>query len=188
MAVIPVTSNVILCGDFILPNINWDNISCTTPSSDGNRLCEIVLDHSLQQLVKEPTRGGNILDLLLTNVEERVNKVTVVDGLPGGDHDAVNFTVDVSVPKISKSKRRVYNFKKANFDMFRSILGMVTWSSHIIGVSVDEDWLKFKSLLFDADHCIPKVTFVGKRIKIGFLRCTYYNTEKEETFQVIQEI
>ena len=76
----------------------------------------------LQQLVKEPARGGNILDLLLTNVEERVNKVTVVDSLPGGDHDAVNITVDVSVPKISKSKRRVYNFKKAaNFDMFRSI-------------------------------------------------------------------
>ena len=125
----------------------------------------------LQQLVKEPARGGNILDLLLTNVEERVNKVTVVDGLPGGDHDAVNFTVDVSVPKISKSKRRVYNFKKANFDMFRSILGMVTWSSHIIGVSVDEDWLKFKSLLFDAaDQCIPKVTLCRKKIKIGFLR------------------
>ena len=77
----------------------------------------------------------------------------------------------MSVPKISKSKRRVYNFKKANFDMFRSILGMVTWSSHIIGVSVDEDWLKFKSLLFDAaDQCIPKVTLCRKKIKIGFLR------------------
>ena len=89
LACIPVSCPVILCGDFNVPHINWANISSMTSSGVANKLCELVLDHSLQQLVLEPTRHRNVLDLLLTNCPDRTQMVEVVDNLSGGEHDAV---------------------------------------------------------------------------------------------------
>ena len=67
----------------------------------------------------EPTCHGNVLDLLLTNCPDRVQKVEVVDNLSGGDHDAVDFLVEVGRQVAQRSKRKVYNFKKADFNQFR---------------------------------------------------------------------
>ena len=66
---------VILCGDFNIPHINWTNISSMTSSGVTKKLCDLVLDHSLQHLVLEPTHHGNVLDLLLTNCPDRGQKV-----------------------------------------------------------------------------------------------------------------
>ena len=41
------------------------------------RLLECVEDNFLTQLVREPTRGGALLDLLFTNREELVGDVDV---------------------------------------------------------------------------------------------------------------
>ena len=52
-----------------------------------SRLCDMVQDHSLHQLVQQGTRGNNILDLVLTNA--LVEHVDVVENLDGCNHDAV---------------------------------------------------------------------------------------------------
>jgi len=54
-------------------------------------LSDLLLDRSLIQLVKQPTRGENILDLLLTNSPDMISQVDVASGIPGSDHDAIQF-------------------------------------------------------------------------------------------------
>ena len=54
---------------------------------------ETMSDFSFIQMVLEPTRQGNILDLLLTTNHILVNSVNIVPGL--SDHDIVEGVVVV---------------------------------------------------------------------------------------------
>ena len=62
--------NIVLGGDFNLPGIEWENNSIKSNPQYGyqvNReLLNVIEEHALYQLVREPTRLDNILDLLLT--------------------------------------------------------------------------------------------------------------------------
>ena len=56
---------LVLVGDFNLPGICWNyNIADREQSW---RFLECVGDNFLTRLVREPTRGSNILDLLFVN-------------------------------------------------------------------------------------------------------------------------
>ena len=64
-------SNIYIAGDFNLPGIDWDlGISKfhSIFKSQHDLFLDILNDHNLCQIVKEPTRGSNILDLFLTNI------------------------------------------------------------------------------------------------------------------------
>ena len=78
LSALPVSHPVILCGDFNLPGREVELLS------------DLIL---LTQLVQQPTRGENVLDLLLTNSPGMVSRVDVVDGLPGSDHEALQFSI-----------------------------------------------------------------------------------------------
>ena len=63
--------NVVIAGDFNLPDIDWDNQQTTNTrtASKHNKLLEIISEFGLQNMVNDPTRmeSGNILDLILTS-------------------------------------------------------------------------------------------------------------------------
>ena len=60
------STDIIITGDFNLPDINWDTLSATSTSSSA--FCDFIFDSLLTQLVDLPTHvKGNILDLVLSN-------------------------------------------------------------------------------------------------------------------------
>jgi hypothetical protein len=67
--------DIILLGDFNFPTIQWINGSgipftlCETSFTDS------LQDHDFLQLVTSPTRGSNILDLVLTTNEYLVENI-----------------------------------------------------------------------------------------------------------------
>ena len=66
-----VSDKMIILGDFNLPDIDWDVLSGHSPVS--NQFCDLVFQTGLSQLIDRPTHiHGNILDLLLTNLEDNV--------------------------------------------------------------------------------------------------------------------
>jgi len=107
--------------------IDWDVLNPSSSSPVSRALCDILQDHSLEQLVKTPTCNQNILDLVLANQTEIIQDLEVVDGLSGSDDDAISFTVESSRPRYTPSKRLVYKFKNADFDAYRSLLSKVPW-------------------------------------------------------------
>ena len=60
--------NILLCGDFNTPDINWDNNSMKKSPQYGKKLnqtlLDLVNDNMLTQMQHEPSRGDNILDLV----------------------------------------------------------------------------------------------------------------------------
>ena len=61
-----VLCNIIICGDFNMSHINWRYLSQNVPESE--KFCiKFVIDNGSFQFVTFPTRGLNILDLLLVD-------------------------------------------------------------------------------------------------------------------------
>ena len=55
-----------MAGDFNAPDRKWNDFEPTNCSFNSERLLKIIDEHGLTQLVKEPTRHDNIIDLVLT--------------------------------------------------------------------------------------------------------------------------
>ncbi|CAC5396555.1 unnamed protein product [Mytilus coruscus] len=102
-------STIILGGDFNLGHINWD-IPCTIPSKPDIKLHEqllnIINEHSLEQIVKKPTRGDRTLDLILTNIPSIVNKVETMPPIGNADHDIVYAECALSLKRNKKITRK----------------------------------------------------------------------------------
>ena len=63
-------------GDFNVPDINWSTLVGSTQFS--NHFCDLVFDLNLSQLVDSPThRQGNVLNLVLTNIDDSIHSLTV---------------------------------------------------------------------------------------------------------------
>jgi hypothetical protein len=71
-------SNVLICGDFNFPKIHWDSPELTTGGEEVDFM-EMLSDYHLTQLNSLPTRGENILDLVITNVPNLVDNISVVN-------------------------------------------------------------------------------------------------------------
>ena len=143
---LPSNSQIFICGDFNLPNISWDTFTPITNDRNAALLCSVAQDLALEQCVRIPTRGSNILDLLFTNSPSTVSHVDVVDNLPHTDHDLVIFSLNVLPPKQERVHRLLYNHKKADFDNYRDTLRSVPWDLAKSDV-VDDWWCQWIFLL-----------------------------------------
>ena len=90
---IPQSSIIWALGDFNLPHIDWDRTqikdSCNCKPI-YEKFFDIIFDFGLEQIVKEPTRDNNILDLFLTNYPNLIQSTKTLPPLGQGDHDIVH--------------------------------------------------------------------------------------------------
>ncbi|GMT12109.1 hypothetical protein PFISCL1PPCAC_3406, partial [Pristionchus fissidentatus] len=118
----------VITGDFNLPDIDWPSFPTPqknniTPSSQSFiDLCKSI---KLAQLVKDPTRKENILDLVLCNNPGIVTKTEVGPPFDISDHNTVKFELSLvhSVPAFTLKR----DFKKADYDMINCQLANVDW-------------------------------------------------------------
>ncbi len=84
----------VIVGDFNLPGIDWDSGTAAGGRAEG--FLEACKDAGLEQLVTFPTQvRGNILDLLLTNIPDRVSEVKDAGRLGKSDRTMILFSVTV---------------------------------------------------------------------------------------------
>ena len=85
-------------GDFDYPKLDWDeeDVPFIRPGYTLTKLydgfIETLNDFNLMQMVREPTRGGNILDLFLTTNHTLVESVSIIPGL--SDHNIMKCIVN----------------------------------------------------------------------------------------------
>jgi hypothetical protein len=79
-------------GDFNQPKIDW-----ITLTSVGDPKCVTLLDlcqsNGLSQLVTEPTRERNILDLIFTNDPQIISTLQVNEPFSTSDHNLISFDI-----------------------------------------------------------------------------------------------
>ena len=101
----------ILVGDLNVHHIRWLRYSLRN-SAEGELLRDICDAVGLRQLVREPTRGDNLLDLALTDLDEV--RCRVVGKI--ADHKGLQLTLPLTVPRIEIQSRLVWHFRGADWD------------------------------------------------------------------------
>ena len=89
-----------------------------------------MINHTLEQMVKIPTRINNILDLFLTNIQSQVHETKTLPGLGTSDHDIVFHEIKIKRGRIKQNPRQVKSYKKANWSDFKTWPSSLTRSQH----------------------------------------------------------
>ncbi|GAB0189120.1 hypothetical protein GRJ2_001377300 [Grus japonensis] len=110
---------LVLMGDFNHPDIYCrDN---TAEHKQSRKFLECVDDNFLMQVIEEPMRRGAMLDIVLTNKEGLVGDVKLKGSLGCSDHEMVDFRA----ARRAHSKLTTLDFRRADFGLFRDLLGRV---------------------------------------------------------------
>ena len=99
-------------GDFNLPDVSWTSNS-VPPGAKDSFICkaavQLAQDAALTQVVDQPTRGNNILDLFLTNMPSLVNRLESLPPLSAkADHNCV--LLSISTKAFIASGAPVFSF------------------------------------------------------------------------------
>ncbi|GAB0186399.1 hypothetical protein GRJ2_001105200 [Grus japonensis] len=153
----------VLMGDFNHPDICWrDNAA---EHKQSRKFLECVDDNFLLQVIEEPTRRGAMLDLILTNKEGLVGDVKLKGSLGCSDHEMVEFRI-LRAARRAHSKLTTLDFGRADFGLFRDLLGRILWDKALEGRGAQDSWLIFKGHLLQAqEQCIPTKRKSGKNTK-----------------------
>lgn len=103
-------------------------------------------DDFLTQLVKEPTRGSKILDLLFVNREGLLGDAKVGGHLGHSDHEMLDFLILVE-PRWGVSRTATLDFWRADFNLFRTMVERVPLELVLESVGAQEGWEYFNKVI-----------------------------------------
>jgi len=156
---------MIIGGDFNLPGIRWgETVSIKDQPSYGyevnNRFVDVCEILGLTQIVKEPTRNGNTLDLFLVTSPDRCEDINILPGV--SDHEGVSIVYKQHISRNKKPPRNVYIFKRADMDAIKHELHNYRnqqFQDHCKEGDVNYTWEKLKiTLQTIMDKYIPQRT------------------------------
>ena len=162
-------SHSVLMGDINLKNIIWECIGtavgyCNSPDPNlfDNQFLECLHDCFFFQHVYENTRqrgsdAPSLLDLVITNEENLINKLEFLAPLGKSDHSILSFDIiceEETQPPVIKA---VYD--KGNYIKFEEIMSKIKWDEELSKYEgdVEGQWNCFKEHYNKAERvCIPK--------------------------------
>jgi len=128
-----------LIGDLNLPQACWEDNS--SPVSIEQHFIDTFNDLSLKQLVTVPTHiKGNILDNILTDKPDLISNLFVDDmhSPCGSDHYPIFFKLKLNASRKKPCKRKIYNFKRADWPKLNDELSSKDWDHLFRNRSADE--------------------------------------------------
>lgn len=105
----------VICGDFNCA-VDWDHGGF---EGERGRIVDFANDNFLTQMVHQPTRGQNILDLIFASDEDLVHQVEVDECLGRGDHRMVFSSIIFQThPELAEVRMKL-NLRRADFGKLR---------------------------------------------------------------------
>ena len=136
-----------------MSKISWDLLENTNGTKEVAFL-EILNDHFLTQLNVIPTHHDRLLDLVITNVPDRVREREVFSPKESDvftDHGTVSFEFHASTKATHKIKRTVYDYRNGDFDGLRGALEALNLCNLIQDSDdINLDWTYWKDAFMSA--------------------------------------
>jgi ribonucleases P/MRP protein subunit RPP40 len=156
----------IIAGDFNMKEIGWDNLSKTGLSCPSyGEFVNYIVDNSIDQLITEPTRGSNILDIVLTNSHHKIGSCSLDVPFFGSDHQTVALSFNVAQKRSKILSRSSKNFYLADYDLINSFLASINWTVFFADYfEVDSMYSAFLDVVyFLIDKFVPNITCKRRR-------------------------
>ena len=156
-------NRLLLMGDFNVPKINWITKNTETGAKPIDRdFMDCVTDNILYQHVTTPTRfRGNersTLDLILTQEEEDIKNINVLQPIGNSDHGVVmaEFICEWKSKNEPKKRRAYY---KGDYIIITNKLNEIDWTEKFRGKTIQESWNIFKEIYKKlVDEHIPLIS------------------------------
>ena len=124
-------------GDFNHRHIQWKSLGST--GGEDQQFLFLIQESFLTQHVLEPTRGDNVLDIVLLSQKELADNVKIHEPLGNSDHNQIHFAINVkSESQNKKTYRR--NFHKGNYKDMRKYLAKLDWNNMLMNKTATECW------------------------------------------------
>ena len=169
---LPTTPSIILTGDFNYPRIRWSNgVATSSPAGTGQNpspytLINFADSHFLTQIIEQPTRGRNILDLLFTNNDDIFSTIEVAKTPFLSDHNLILAATTLSKPREyvhttnpSRNSFKSLNFfhRNINWEAINLEIEAIDWEARFANSDVHEIFETFwTELLKIACKYVPK--------------------------------
>jgi ribonucleases P/MRP protein subunit RPP40 len=149
-----VTENkAVIVGDFNFPELDWSRLETI---SDDHAFVKCVNDNFLIQLVDNPTRENNILDLVLTSDSSIISNVTVGEPFESSDHQIIRWQL-IGITNMIKNNVANFNYFKADYHEIRTWIQEQNWNTKLIGKGLENSWNLIKSdLILARNKFVPK--------------------------------
>ena len=162
-------------GDFNHGHIQWNSLEST--GIDDQQFLFLIQDSFLTQHVLEPTRGENVLDIVLSSQKELVDNVKIFEPLGKCDQNQIHF--DINVKSESKNKKTYkINFHKGNYKDMRKYLAKLDWNNMLMNKTAIECW---NILKYEIESIIDKFVPFQKQGK----RCRKKHLSKEAIRKIV---
>ena len=139
-------SDYILLGDFNFPDIDWVNNSVAGNAADSDFL-NFVIVNGLNQIILEPTRKNNILDLVIESYKGLISNYNLLPPFYNSDHLQIEIALNLSFKSKDFHAKRP-NFRKADFLSMKYSIVRYNWHSIFSHCkNVDEMYECFMSII-----------------------------------------
>jgi hypothetical protein len=109
-------------------------------SARARPFVEAVEDSMMEQMVNFSTQvKGNCLDLVITNIPERVSEVFEAGRLGRSDHDMLCITLEME-NRTEGPVKQTTNWKRADWPSMRADLATVDWTAEMRSKNAGEMW------------------------------------------------
>jgi hypothetical protein len=137
---------LIVLGDFNMPNIDWNTYSSRSNDPISNRLLDAIFDLNLTQFVHEPTRLNNVLDLILSSYCDNIINVNVCELI--SDHQLVSADVVCKAKINGGPYKRVLDFVNGDYNAFNQYLHGINWYNlFTVNADVESRWIAFMDVI-----------------------------------------
>ena len=157
-------NRVLLLGDFNLPEIDW-NYYRGPDNVIYNSFIYFVNSYGLSQCVNQPTRGNNILDLVLSSGHSLIKDFYCLPPIGVSDHNVVVFTPNISnlIHNVIDDGHEFYSWKNADYTAINEYLLSIDWNIIFqTCFNVQMCWSAFMSILnYAMSKFVPKVRIKG---------------------------
>ena len=121
-------------GDFNYGHIQWKSLEST--GGEDQQFLLLIQYSFLTQHVLEPTRGENVLDLVLSSQNELVDNVKIHEPLGNSDHNQIHFDIKKNQ---NVQKNTGETLTKVNIKI-RKYLAKLNWNNMLRNKTITECW------------------------------------------------
>ena len=165
---------VVLFGDFNIPGFAEKLNADVKIDNKCSQIADKIIEFGLNQIIEEPTRGKNMLDLVFCTNFVSFDNVMVLPPFSNSDHCALSVNVCVNSAYDYNGIEKVFDFKNCDFEHFSMYLRNINWSELLLydeSIDIDSVWDRFMCVLrhyvnqFVPKFCKQQETKTSKTVK-----------------------
>lgn len=160
-------TQLIMAGDFNLPYINWQDLTCSGfEASSVDKLLDVMFSFNLNQIVQDDTRitsrPRSLLDLVFLSNNTENHLLTIEDGISDHKIIVVNVTASNMLHKKYSTVIAIKDYKRADDNSILDFLELSfgQFEHHAKEKSVDEQCNEFKDVV---NHCVDRFVPTQKK-------------------------